>query len=412
MIELKLKFNGGGVFLLRPKRILIWISVFGLLLLDSGFYFVAQGGIFLLLQVIFCVTLVLVSGGQIHKNLCVIYALFVFFITVSSTLNGDSFRDALVTIIEFFNALLIAESIRNKNGGMVIEICRKMMLLISLESFVLYLICLVKIDALSALPILNNTGEMPAYFVGFSFAYAPRAYYVARNLGLFWEPGAFSTYILLALGYEMFVFPQRSKAALIILSLTLITTLSTTGIICGLGLWIVFAFTHEKRTYGALLSLLLIAIVCFVTFFSDLLPEYIRFSLFTKVSAIFTGTSKEFVTVNTRVDSFAIGLQLFLKNALTGIGRSMEELKQIMGNGTASCTPINWFAQYGVFVGSLICVGMVRFIKSYSRSSFQMIAFLTIAVLSISTEAFNYTPTLLFLIYLGYLCNTSSSRNQ
>lgn len=48
MIELKLKFNG-GVFLLRPKRILIWISVFGLLLLDSGFYFVAQGGVFLLL---------------------------------------------------------------------------------------------------------------------------------------------------------------------------------------------------------------------------------------------------------------------------------------------------------------------------------------------------------------------------
>lgn len=371
------------------------------MLLDSGYFFVSQGGIFLGLQIVFSFALIIASGGKIRKTNTVVLLSFYFFITASSVINGDPARNVLVTSVELFISFLIAESIRNSDGTYVIDIARKILILISIESIALYLVCVLRIDALSFLPLFHNTGEMPAYFAGLSFAYAPRSYYVARNLGLFWEPGAFSTYLLLALGCEMFVFSEHKKPVLILESIAIFTTLSTTGIICGLGLWIVFAFTNEKKRQGVLLTILLVIMISVFVVVSDKLPDYIRFSIFTKVRAIMTGRSQDYQTVNTRMESVILGLKLFFRNPITGIGRGLDQLKEAMGNGTASCTPVNWFAQYGVFVGSLSIIGLVRAIRRQTTNTAQMISLIVIALLSISSEAFNYSPTIYFIVFCG-----------
>lgn len=392
--------RSGGIHL-SLKQITIWISIYGLLLFDSGYFFVSQGGIFLGLQIVFALLLLFFSGGKIRITNVVVLLLFFFFITASSVINGEPARNLLVTSIELLVSFLIAESIMNSDGAHVIDISRKILILISIESIALYLICLLRIDALSILPLFHNSGEMPAYFAGLSFAYAPREYYVARNLGLFWEPGAFSTYLLLALGCEMFVFSEHKKAVLVLVSIAIFTTLSTTGIICGLGLWIVFALTNEKKKQGILLTILLAIVISVFVIASDRLPEYIRFSIFTKVRAIITGRSQDYQTVNTRMESIILGLRLFFRNPVTGIGRGLDQLKEAMGNGTASCTPVNWFAQYGVFVGLLSLVGLVRAIRQHTRTTTQMISLLVIALLSVSSEAFNYSPTIYFIVFYG-----------
>lgn len=385
----------------RIRSIGVFYTLYGLLLLDSGSYFVARGGAFIVVQLFLAAMLLAICGGKISTRTLCVAGLLTGIVVISAVGNAEPLRDTLVTISEIVIALLIANSIIN-DPSLVSQSWRRLILFLSIFSLIVFIMTLFPNGVLRRFPILDKTSNLPAYFVGFSFAYAPRPFFIARNLGLFWEPGAYQTYLVFALICEMFFYPEKKLINQIILTITLITTLSTTGIVCGLIIWTIYSFVQENKAFGLFLIISCVAIVLSLVINMELLPTYIRFSFFTKLRAVFYGDEGNIITANTRIESFSYGLDLFLQSPIIGIGRGMRELKELMGNGIASCTPVNWLAQYGVFVGCIIYYGFFLATRNLSKSALQRVLLLLIVILSLSTEAFNYSPTILFIVFVGF----------
>lgn len=101
-----------------------------------------------------------------------------------------------------------------------------------------------------------------------------------RNLGMFWEPGAFAGYIMIAFALNIQGFIEKfksNKRKYFVLGVALISTLSTTGyLIFTLFLFMVgFQFVRNQKIIGLLLFVLLIPVIYSVFMSQDFLVEKI-----------------------------------------------------------------------------------------------------------------------------------------
>jgi len=79
-----------------------------------------------------------------------------------------------------------------------------------------------------------------------------------RNTGPFWEPGAFAGYLILAFMFNEFIASQKQNKVRIILLITILTTLSTTGY---LALSVFFAFYFFVKVKNPLTKLLIVILI-------------------------------------------------------------------------------------------------------------------------------------------------------
>ena len=395
----------------EKKRIItIAALLYLLLLLDSGFYFAAKGGIFLYAQAILGVMLALICKVHIPKNVLLIAYSLIFLVLIGTTVSGDSIRNLTVSTIELSTGFLIACLFTSERSRDVEKALRIIMMAICICSLFAFLLTAVRFNAVRYLPVFESSNNTRCYFWGLSFTYVPGKYYIARNLGIFWEPGAFQTYIILALTHELFA--GRSWLPRTVYTVTLLTTLSTTGIVCLLLIWIIYVFSTGNRRDGILLFILLLCIFLLLYFRWDFLPKSIRFNLVEKIQSVFYGNTRDYITVTTRLNSIKYGIELLLQNPLGGIGRGLETLKSAAGNNIVSCTPVNWMLQYGIVFGSIAFVGIYRFLYKISNSTLIRMGLFSVILISVSTEAFNISPTFFFLVFLGYDAKSGISQSK
>lgn len=383
------------------KRIFVLATLFYFLLLfDSGFYFVARGGMVLYMQVLLAGVLAIVCKARISRNSFLILCGLAALVLVGTIVSGDSIRDYAVSMAELITSFLIACAFTGKKSKEATGAIRVVMIAISICSLIAFVFTTIRLGIIAHLPVFSSSNNVECYFWGLSFSYVPGKYYIVRNLGIFWEPGAFQTYVILALLYELFV--GKRVLPRVIYTVTILTTLSSTGIVCLLLIWIIYGFSTSNRREGFLLLALLVSILSVLYFRLDFLPDSIRFNLVEKVQSVFNGNSQEYVTVTTRVNSILYGIELLLQRPFSGIGRGLGMLKEMAGNSVISCTPINWMLQYGLIFGSIAFIGLYRFLRGVSCSHLTRLGLFGVILISISTEAFNISPTIFFLIFLGY----------
>lgn len=117
----------------------------------------------------------------------------------------------------------------------------------------------------------------------------------------------------------------------IVYTVTLLTTLSLTGIACLLLIWIIYGFTTSNKREGFLLLKLLVCVLLLLYFRLDFFPDSIRFNLVKKIQSVFNGNSRDYVSVTTRVNSIEYGIELLLQRLFCGIGRGLDMLKTMQG---------------------------------------------------------------------------------
>lgn len=377
------------------KRIFVLATLFYFLLLfDSGFYFVARGGMVLYMQVLLAGVLAIVCKARISRNSFLILCGLAALVLVGTIVSGDSIRDYAVSMAELITSFLIACAFTGKKSKEATGAIRVVMIAISICSLIAFVFTTIRLGIIAHLPVFSSSNNVECYFWGLSFSYVPGKYYIVRNLGIFWEPGAFQTYVILALLYELFV--GKRVLPRVIYTVTILTTLSSTGIVCLLLIWIIYGFSTSNRREGFLLLALLVSILSVLYFRLDFLPDSIRFNLVEKVQSVFNGNSQEYVTVTTRVNSILYGIELLLQRPFSGIGRGLGMLKEMAGNSVISCTPINWMLQYGLIFGSIAFIGLYRFLRGVSCSHLTRLGLFGVILISISTEAFNISPTIFF----------------
>ena len=175
-----------------------------------------------------------------------------------------------------------------------------------------------------------------------------------RNFGVFYEPGMFSVFLVLALYFSLFrlKFDIKKTAALLV---ALATTLSTNGYICAVGLIMAFLLKKglPKRARDEIILLSAIGLLVVVIFLSNntsafhfLVDKLTEINFKKSVSPSISGSGNE------RWRSVVYAWGAFLSNPIVGIG--YVGWCHVFNSIIATATTINWFGIYGIIYGLLM----------------------------------------------------------
>lgn len=176
-----------------------------------------------------------------------------------------------------------------------------------------------------------------------------------RNFGIFYEPGMFSVFLILALYYSLFkVKADVKKIAALLLALA--TTLSTNGYLCASGLVFAYLLNSHKidgKTKRKMVFLILVTALAITVFllnspgtFNFLTSKLLEFDINTSISRSDSGSGYE------RWRSIVYACKSFASSPIVGVGYTGWQ--NIFRNIIATATPINWFGLYGIIFGSII----------------------------------------------------------
>ncbi|MEQ1799209.1 MAG: hypothetical protein ABL872_14745 [Lacibacter sp.] len=219
-----------------------------------------------------------------------------------------------------------------------------------------------------------------------------------RNSGMFWEPGAFAGYLILALLFiilnnRKFVIGDFKKQATWLL-IGLLTTMSTTGFLV-LAIMI-FIYVFQNYKYGRVIVL---PIVFFISIYAYNNLEFLNVKIEEQYSS---ATEMETGDVsNTRFGSLNMDIQYIMDQPYTGNGldnktryRFHPWLNEDIGHGNGMS---NFLVYWGIPFFLLWVFCTFKFAFNYSESIGISIIFTIILLLALQGEQFlNYPIFLLF----------------
>lgn len=216
-----------------------------------------------------------------------------------------------------------------------------------------------------------------------------------RNLGPFWEPGAYQVYLVVALYFTLFV--RNQKKIWIDTGVYILTGLTTMSgaVLIPIALLISAYLFENKNIKGFTLSAIL----------TILLVLLMESNVFDEIYNKLNSESNSFIF---RLIGMQGALDGFLKNPLFGSSpEENEAIKsalavQYFGFSYASNTNtfINFLAYYGVFVGGFMIINSYRII--YKSVQSKLTAILIFAAYFLSTSNENMTASLLIGVIALY----------
>ena len=176
-----------------------------------------------------------------------------------------------------------------------------------------------------------------------------------RNYGVFYEPGMFSFFLIIAIYFALFkTNPNFKKIAVLVVAL--LSALSTNGYICAALLFLAFFFvkTQFSRKIKRRILILLVGLVVFViiffainpTAFSFLVDKFSEINMSGEVSMRETGSGYE------RWRSVILALEAIWINPIFGV--AANGWQTLFSNVIGTATPLNWFGMYGLLYGLIM----------------------------------------------------------
>ena len=326
---------------------------------------------------------------------------------ISSFLATDSFE---YTILPFLALIISALLMSNIDIHEFEKVYVNIILLISVVSIVAEIIFMIFPQVLSAFPIITNSSGVQGYNLLFSvvsFNYGSGY----RIQGIFWEPGAFQFFISGALlilrkrGAEGHC--KRYIAKYIILIIAMIMTFSTTAYIVLL-LFALTVITNQKNNTMLLvciiMSIIALAVLMFVPWVQEVFNNVLGDKLTDLINAF--GGETDNASAQVRFDSIYYPSRLFFHNPILGVGyKGLLELKSIMGHGMTTCTPINYFATYGIVYGFSMLILFFQTARYFAIKKKEVILIFVLLLTTVISEDFNATVCLNSFLFLGIKMN-------
>lgn len=192
---------------------------------------------------------------------------------------------------------------------------RKLMLIISLISLLGYYLLNVENSAfLTSLPEYINLNDA-IYKSAYVYFYIP--WISERNMGIFWEPGLFATFLILSLIFEIFSDKKKSKFRVLVYCVTLITTTSSAGYLLLFILffmWIIKFLTEKSFEFKKYFTPLILTLSIIIL----LNYQKIIYGLNLQNNKIFSKLVGENLVEQTRVSAPKFNIQMFAENPLFG----------------------------------------------------------------------------------------------
>ena len=320
-------------------------------------------------------------------------------IVVSTLVNKGNVSVAVFTAIQIFIASIILCSFGFKA---VINSYSKIMTFLCGFSLIMTLLFFLfpGLNAVFRVSNINNT----AYFSNFViFVRNTNESGIGRNCGMFWEPGAFQTFICFAFIFEA-VKKKPSVLKIALFSITMISTFSTTGYFC-LAILLLFLlfrkYENGKQIKSFLFSFAVIGLLVLLLnrdmFFStDNYTVFGKLILYRDSVAYQSRVS----SVSIRINAVLKPIAVFINNPLFGVGDVVfRELLYEETLGVTSCTLVNWFAIYGILPAGIVVYEIFKTINKLCDKFWCVIVLFIVIFITTMSENYisNATITMLFM---------------
>lgn len=395
---------------LKQKNISIsmYIIIFFLIYLSSSFFALSLPGyINIILSLCVLGYWIIPRLKKIEFNL---HALaFFLIICISSILtmifNSDGIYNYIIFLMYFTIAYLVYASIDLKDFILVFN---KIMYFLCFFSLVTFLTSIIFPSIIELFPVVSNSAGLNVHNLLFSVVNNNSIF--SMNYGVFWEPGAFQTFINLALFFQIFILKDLKLKYIFIYCITIFTTFSSTGYIAVALLFVAFLMSNKsaikseivkrKKMFVWLVILLIVGIVSF-----NYLPDIIKFKVFGKLEAILNpdlqASNSSYGSTTIRIDSIIYPMQMAINNPVFGVGFSNLYQNAIdIGFRLVTSTPVNWFAIFGVPIGLLFNIVLIKWTNLVDDGliiKFVLSIFLLIIIISE-----NYNRNMFYLLFLLY----------
>lgn len=379
------------------------LTLFLIIYLTSSFvicYDVVSSGITIILWLI---TLALIARYRIRyldKSIAIPFVSLVITLCISAFVNGDTVMSIIKIVFSFATCFLYANLYDFSVFRASYIKVMKFISVISLIGFFTFII----IPQLNKMFVVTGTLGVPYSNL---FLYVDAVRYT-RNCGLFWEPGAFQTFLILALILSVTNENEPLQITDIMLfTITVITTFSTSGYIALVGVYLLLINRYKEfnSNLKIFLFLIIVALMVFVYLNSDLLFNTATNTVFGKIIKFFThqeyNTTANLTSTSIRYYAIIKPIEAFFVKPILGMGYfGLRDYTYTYTLGMNTCTFVNWFATYGIFFGCVMISGIYKISKKITKN--RLMCFLVIIILFIITGSENYVNNgfvVLFVLY-------------
>lgn len=247
---------------------------------------------------------------------------------------------------------------------------------------------------LVSVPVFEN--QIGVSFYNFLFSFVPLTYVKNRNFGIFREPGVYQFFLILGLYLNHYQVQWKSRKTEWcisgILTLTIITTFATGGIV-ELGLfWILLFFDkklyRKKWVWWAMAGLA--AAVGILAAYCISRRNALYWEVYDMLIGKFTYQEE---SIGDRMGSVRVNLAAFLRNPL--FGQSIASVLYAIDNNTAAS--LIMFAMFGLFGGALHVAGWTILVWRKEQKLWVNGLLLLIFFMSFNTQ--NLTADLFFWLF-------------
>lgn len=380
---------------------ILTVAFFVVIYMSSSYNIsIISGTVSLFVQGIVAVV-VLCFYHHIKIDARVILIMFLLFINVILTtyIAQETFKDMAIMLLVLIISTVFILYIDTIT---LYKIYNKIIYFIAGYSLLVYILSLTFTKVISAFPLAYDRPGMTVYNLGFTFSHLNE--YLIRNMGIFWEPGAFQSYLVLAILIEILNYNHVNLIKMFVLFIALITTWSTAGIVNLFILLLILVL--EKSKFNLMIKILFILIIMLTIYtFYSILPDNLKYATYGKIYH-FLNNDRGFSVVDTasvRYDSIIYPLDSFFKHPIWGVGSGGLSESILTAHTMTTNTVVNWFASYGVIFGSIFTLSIVKFAMLFNNK-YKITYFLIFisVILLLSTEQYLRNVSIILVLLSSY----------
>lgn len=314
-------------------RALLGVLIFVVILLNSGYTYTYLIEDTFYQTIVLVVSVIVVSfiyiftngpsyiAGMIKRKkpswMMVALLAFAFsaFLTIFTSSEMSSLMMYMSYGLRIFGAFVIA---RLFNFDKFIKFYQVIIFVLTLFAIIIFLYTFITGIDYSIFPVFYS-GKGRAFYNYFflSFQFGEK-----RMQGVFWEPGLFATFLLLALSFEIMFRKKIRKLFFFVFLIGLILTFSTFGYICLVLVLVLLVNKKVERFWlaGLLYFILFGSVVSFLVFSNDIIPFLSK--MFPDVFGKLEQKGKIIIFGGDRLNSIVFDFECWLKKPIFGNGMS------------------------------------------------------------------------------------------
>ncbi len=389
-----------------------YLAIYLLLLFKLGSFF-STHVTGLTSVVLICILFVLYNKRKCKIESAKIRCAFILILFQYFTFTIQGFPDAKFLISNFLEILTAILIVSIFSRSKFLYIVSDLVLISCLVSLIAWIISYIAPSALKIFPSFPNS---PIRFMIFANLHQDflQSGLAHRIQGFFFEPGVMQIFLIISIiinYYREYKKINEKKFRTIIYFFTLCLTFSTTGILCGV---IVLMLLIVKK-YEKISRFLIVCYIAFIPivyiYMSTRTEGYLQYALYGKVNDVVNYEEGDDNTSSVRVEAVLFPLNHILNQPFVGMSISEKKaMESSVGHSMLTCTPLNYFAFYGVFCGIFCFYYLYRSIYPQNKSKKEILIIVISILISLSSESVAFGAVINSFMFYGVYKNKKFKR--